>query len=261
MKRSNNSECPHLNLTLEVEEDQRYKSTMLPSLYGLFGGLFSCFFLANAAAGLLEFPRLVVEGGPLIWVFLLTSAVAIVVFTERLLHYHRVQINATEFLVGMRNNLKRDNVVEALAICDATPGPIPRLVKTAVLNREHGRERVREALEEAGLVEVPRLEEKLNILATIAQISPLMGLLGTVAGFMEVFAVMEARGPNVPINLVSGGIWKALLATGAGLAVSIPAYVAYNYLVSRVNSIVLDMEKSSTEIVNILAENIGSISL
>ena len=77
--------------------------------------------------------------------------------------------------------------VEALAICDATPGPVARLVKVAILNRERGRHAVQEALENAGAWEVPRLEQKLNLLATIAQIAPLMGLLGTVLGFMKVF--------------------------------------------------------------------------
>src|SRR5436190_18280789 len=103
-----------------------------------------------------------------LWLILLVSAVAIAVFVERLLHYHRAQINSSEFLNGVRNVLKRDNVVEALAICDATPGPVARLVKVAILNRDKGREGVREVLEDAGYIEVPRLEEKLNLLATIA---------------------------------------------------------------------------------------------
>src|ERR1051326_6932971 len=122
--------------------------------------------------------------GLALWLILLASAVAIVVFIERFLHCHRSQINSTEFLNGVRNVLRRNNIVEAISICDATPGPVARLVKTAILNRDNGRERVREALEEAGLAEVPRLEEKLNLLATIAQLAPLLGLLGTVLGFI-----------------------------------------------------------------------------
>src|SRR5689334_7914838 len=129
-------------------------------------------------------------GGPMIWPILGASAVALVVFFRRVLHYHRAQINSMEFLNGVRNVLKRDNVVEAISICDATPGPVARLVKVAILNREQGRDRINEALEEAGLAEVPRLEEKLNLLATIAQIAPLLGLLGTVIGFMETYYLM-----------------------------------------------------------------------
>src|SRR5437899_11580962 len=107
-------------------------------------------------------PNLLANGGPMLWVIILTGAVGIVVFIERFLHCHRAQINSIEFLNGVRNVLKRDNVVEALSSCDATPGPVARLVKTAILNRDHGRERVREALEQAGLAEMRRLEEKLN---------------------------------------------------------------------------------------------------
>ena len=80
---------------------------------------------------------------PTLWLILLAGATAIVVFIERYLHCHRAQINSTEFLNGVRNVLRRDNVVEAISICDATPGPVARLVKTAILNRDHGRDRGR----------------------------------------------------------------------------------------------------------------------
>jgi biopolymer transport protein ExbB len=188
----------------------------------------------------------------MIWVIVAASAVALAVFFERLLQYHRDQIDSTQFLNGVRNVLKRDNVVEALAICDATPGPVPRLVKTAILNREKGREAVREALEDAGSWEVPRLEQKLNLLATVAQIAPLLGLLGTVLGFITVFKVVHAEGLNAHIGNLADGIYQALICTAAGLAVSIPSYAGYNYLVGRVNTIVLDMEQASSEILNIV---------
>jgi biopolymer transport protein ExbB len=199
-------------------------------------------------------PELFANGGLMLWLILLVSAVGVAVFVERFLHCHRAQINSTEFLNGVRTVLKRDNVVEALSICDATPGPVARLVKTAIVNRDHGRERVREALEEAGLVEVPRLEEKLNLLATIAQLAPLLGLLGTVLGFIKTFSYMQSQGLYAHLSDLSTGIWQALICTAAGLAVAIPAHAGYNYLVSRVNSIVLDMERASTDIVNIVTE-------
>ena len=202
-------------------------------------------------------PNILANGGPMLWVLLLTAAVGIVVFIERFLHCHRSQINSSEFLNGVRTVLKRDNVVEAISVCDATPGPVSRLVKTAILNREHGRERVREAIEEAGLTEVPRLEEKLNLLATIAQLAPLLGLLGTILGFMRVFGKLQAAGFNAHIGLLSQGVLEAMICAGAGLAVAIPAHAGYNYLVSRVNSIVLDMERAATEIVKIVTESNG----
>src|ERR1017187_3119783 len=193
--------------------------------------------------------------GLAMWLILLASAVAVVVFIERFLHCHRSQINSTEFLNGIRNVLRRNNVVEAISICDATPGPVARLVKTAILNRDHGRERVREAIEEAGLVEVPRLEEKLSLLATIAELAPLLGLFGTVLGFIQIFQQTQEAGLYAHAGLLSQGVWQALICSATGLAVAIPSHAAYNYLVSRVNSIVLDMERAATEIVNIVAES------
>ena len=200
-------------------------------------------------------PFILKHGGLVFLLILLAGAVAIVVFIERFFHCHRAQINSTEFLNGVRNVLRRDNVVEAISICDATPGPVARLVKTAILNRDNGRDRVRESLEEAGLVEVPRLEEKLNLLATIAQLAPLLGLFGTVIGLMSTFQGIQSAGPTAHAGDLSDGVWAALICCAAGLAVSIPAHAAYNYLVSRVNSIVLDMERAATEIVNIVTEN------
>lgn len=201
-----------------------------------------------------KLPFILTHGGPVFLLILLAGAVAIVVFVERFFHCHRAQINSTEFLNGVRNVLRRDNVVEAISICDATPGPVARLVKTAILNRDNGRDRVRESLEEAGLVEVPRLEEKLNLLATIAQLAPLLGLFGTVIGLMKTFDGILAQESSATIKDLSNGVWAAMICCAAGLAVSIPAHAAYNYLVSRVNSIVLDMERAATEIVNIVTE-------
>src|SRR5450432_1446474 len=186
-------------------------------------------------------PTFLTNGGPMIWLILVIGAIALAGFVERVLHCHRAQINSAEFLNGVRNVLKRDNVVEALSICDATPGPVARLVKTAILNRDKGRERVREAVEEAGLIEVPLLEDKLNLLATIAQLAPLLGLLGTIVGFMDIFGRMQNDGLNANFQQLSGGVSKALICAAAGLAVAIPAHAGYNYLVSRVNAIVLDM--------------------
>src|SRR5436190_8398104 len=153
---------------------------------------------------------LLTQDGLVLCLILLVSAAAIVVFIERFLHYHRAQINSVEFLNGIRNVLRRDNVVEAISICDATHGPVARLVKTAILNRNHGRERIRESLEDAGLAEVPRLEEKLNLLATIAQLAPLFGLLGTIVGLMETFDLLQPRGLMANVSTISGGVSQAL---------------------------------------------------
>jgi biopolymer transport protein ExbB len=198
--------------------------------------------------------KVLTAGGPMLWLILAASSAAIAVFVERVLHYHRAQINSMEFLNGVRNVLKRDNVVEALSICDATPGPVARLVRVAILNREKGREGLRSSLEEAGLTEVPPLEERLNILATIAQIAPLMGLLGTTLGMVKVFTTLQVENLFASREVLFNGIWQSLICTAAGLALAIPAYAAYNYLVTRVNNIVLEMERAATEIINIVTE-------
>ena len=200
-------------------------------------------------------PTLLANGGPVIWLILIAAATAAVVFIERALFCHRSQINSAEFLNGVRTVIKRGNIVEAIAICDATAGPVARLVKAAILARELGRDRVREAVEEAGLTEVPRLEEKLNLLATSAQIAPLLGLFGTIVGFIDVFGQIEQAGLYAHIEMLSHGVWKSLICAAGGIAVAIPAHAGYNYLVSRVNKIVLDMERAAAEIVNIVSES------
>ncbi len=207
---------------------------------------------------MLTLPGLLSSGGPVLWLLLLISAMAIAVFIERFLHCHQAQINSTEFLNGVRTVLKRNNVVEALSICDATPGPVPRLVKTAILNRDRGRDRVREALQDAGAAEVPRLEEKLGLLATIAQLAPLLGLLGTTLGFIQTFAQMQEAGLTANVLQLSSGVSQALVCAAAGLAVAIPTHAGHNYLVNRINSIVLDMERAGTEIVDIVTEGAKS---
>lgn len=207
-------------------------------------------------------PTLLTDGSPamwLLWLLVVISGVAIVVFVERLLHCHRAQINSAEFLNGVRTVLRRDNVVEAVSICEATPGPVARLVKTAILARPQGREYVRESIEDAGLVEVPRLESRLDLLATIAQITPLLGLLGTVLGLIQLFMDMGGAPQSTNFTDLANGIWQALVCAGAGLAVAIPAQAAHNYLVNRVNLIVLDMERASNEILRILSEPAGVV--
>jgi biopolymer transport protein ExbB len=192
------------------------------------------------------------RGGPLMWLILFNAILAIVIFFERLFHYHRAQIASGDFVQGIRNSLRRGNVIEAIANCDDTPGPVAQIVKAAVVNHDRSREEIREAIQDVARTEVARLERNLAILATIAQVSPLVGFLGTVWGMISIFKVMEKTQLATPSQL-AGGIWEALLTTAGGLVVAIPTYIAYNYLVSRVQSQVLEMEKAANEIVAFLA--------
>ena len=196
------------------------------------------------------------RGGPLLWLLVLNSILALVIFFERLYHFQRATINTDEFLRGLRNVLQRGNITEALSICDTTPGPVAHILRAAVLKHDRGREEVRQAIEDAGITEVPRLEKHLVGLATIAQVSPLIGLLGTVVGMIEAFSQVEKLG-YLRVDHLSSGIWVALLTTACGLAIAVPAYVAYNYLVRRVDGFVLEMERSAVEILNFFSEREG----
>ena len=197
------------------------------------------------------------RGGPIMWPILLCSVVAFAIVIERLVQLRRAQIDTKAFMEQISKSLKRNKIMEALELCERTPGPIARILKAGILKHDRARAEVREAIEDASIHEVPRLEKNLPVLATVAHISPLLGLLGTVTGMVSAFQVIETKASGMnPVNPgdLAAGIWEALLTTVAGLCVAIPTFVAYNYLVSRVDGFVLDMERSATDLLNILAE-------
>ena len=178
------------------------------------------------------------------WLILLNAIIALGIFLEKYFHFHRAQINTTDFVNGIRNALNRGNFSEAQATCDETPGPVPAVVKAGIAHMERPREEIREAMEDAARSEIARLERRLVVISTIAQITPLLGFLGTVMGMIQMFKVIQEAQLPSPGQL-AGGVWEALLTSAAGLVVAVPAYVAYNYLVSRVQNLVLDMEKAA----------------
>ncbi len=192
-------------------------------------------------------------GGPVMWLLLGISGLAGFIFFERLVQLHRAQIKTGDFLRGIGNVLGRSGlpppaaVVEAVSICDQTAGPVARMVRAAVLALEGGPARVRDAMEQAGLAELPRLERNLGLLLALAQSAPIAGLLGTVMGLMTILRTITEKAPLVHAGDLSGGLWQALATTAVGLGIALPAYVGYNFLVSRVDGIVLDMERSCVE--------------
>ncbi len=210
---------------------------------------------------ILLFKEILVEGGPVMWLILACSVIAMFIFLEKLFYLHRVQVNVGDLVRGLVNVLKRGNVVEAVSLCDDTPGPAAHVLRSAILSYEQGEEDVGRAIEDAALDEIPRLESRMNILATIAYIAPLLGLLGTVLGMIDVFSQIKEVGAFVNSKNLASGISKALYTTGGGLCVAIPCYIAYNYLVSRIEAITLDMEKAASEIVYFFKHNkMGSAS-
>ena len=194
------------------------------------------------------------KGGPLMWLILCNGLLGVYVFIERLFHFHRAQIDTEKFMSGIRNVLKKKGYIEAISICEETPGPVAAVLKAGILKHDRGKEAIKEALENTSHYEIPRLEKNLVILSTVAQISPLIGLLGTVTGMIKAFMKIQERAGFVNPGDLAQGIWEALITTAGGLVVAIPAFVAYNYLVHRVTNFVIDMEKSSTELVELLAQ-------
>ena len=199
----------------------------------------------------------IVKGGPIMGLIILCSIMAFAVFLERIWFLRGARIDTKKFMQAISDKVKNNKVMETLDMCNMTRGPIARILKSGIMKYDRPRHDIKEAIEDAGVHEVPLLEKNLGVLATIAHIAPLLGLLGTVVGMLKAFQVIEQKAMSmVPVNPgdLAGGIWEALITTVAGLSIAIPTYVAYNYLVSRVDNFVLDMEKSATELVNLLSE-------
>ena len=192
----------------------------------------------------MDFWNVIVEAGITMWVILFCSLLAVFIFIGKWFQFHRAQVNVHELVSGLVNVLRRDGMIEALTLCDNTPGPVARIL-TAAIQAYQNEDDIRRAIDDAVLVELPRLESNLNVLGTIAKAAPLLGLLGTVIGMQETFAAMRN---SMALNDLSGGISTALLTTGAGLVLAIPCLIAYNYLVARVETFCIEMEKASSEI-------------
>lgn len=194
------------------------------------------------------------QGGPVIWLLLACGLFAGLVFLERLFNLHRAQIAADDFLKGIYNILNRDNTVEAATICEEAPGPVAQLALAAVLHHDDTLENIGRAIEDAGLEEIPRMERGLGWLATLARITPLIGLLGTVLGMMDMLLEAKRNAPLVQSADLAGGLWSALSATALSLVIAILAYAGYNLLVSRVEAILLDMERSASALMNFMRQ-------
>jgi biopolymer transport protein ExbB len=201
--------------------------------------------------------QIFLAGGPVMWPILLCSIFALAIVIEKFWHLHKIKIDTQEFLGGVFEKIKRHEIKEALAICDGALSPIARILKAGILKYDRPRPQIKEAIEDASLYELPHLEKSLPALATIAHVSPLLGLLGTVTGMVRAFQVIQAKATTMhPVSPgdLAGGIWEALLTTVAGLVVAIPTFIAYNYLASRINHFILEREKAATELVNFLTE-------
>lgn len=194
---------------------------------------------------MLEYLRL---GGPVMWLLFAIGAVMLVLFLERFFHLHRARIKAEDFLKGICTILGRNNYTEAVSICEETPGPVACVVRAAILSRDLAPDDIRGAIDRSAVTEIARLERRLVVLSTTAQLAPLLGLLGTVLGLIRVFLTILEKAPLVQAGNLADGMWQALLTTAAGLVVAIMCRLAYNILAAKVDDVVLDMERAADDI-------------
>jgi biopolymer transport protein ExbB len=183
----------------------------------------------------------------MMWVLVLMAVIALVLFIERTFYLHRGQIRSTAFIDGIKNILAKRRIVEALTLCEETPGPVAAVVKAALIHAHDDETRMRYAVQEAAVVELPALERRLGSIAAIAQVAPLVGLLGTVIGMATTFHTFMQGGQYATAAALSKGMWEALLATAGSLVVAIPAHLAYHFLHGRVRSLVRDIEWAGNE--------------
>src|SRR3954466_15925910 len=146
------------------------------------------------------------KGGLLMWPILACSIISIAVFAERLFYFHRATIHIGEFLKGLSNLIRRRNFAEALHESAGTPGPVARVIHAAIIRHDSPRAELREIVQEAGQLEVPKLERFLGVLPALAYVAPLLGLLGTVTGMIDAFGTLSANGGYAPVTELSNGI-------------------------------------------------------
>jgi len=194
----------------------------------------------------------VAQGGIVMIPILVCSVVALIIIFERLWSLRRKRIFRFDILDTVEQLLREHKIPEATTLCKRHDSTMTRLVLVALLNSDRSKAEIKELIEDHGRQEVPFLERYLTMLGTIASISPFLGLLGTVVGLLRVFDAISQEGGVTNAAILSSGIQNALITTVAGLCVAIPSLVAYNYFARRAESLVLEMERISLRLLNIL---------
>jgi biopolymer transport protein ExbB len=184
-------------------------------------------------------------GGFAMYFLIACSFIALVVILERAWALFRARINVNEFLAKIRKALMVNRSTrDAIKVCEQYRGPVASIMKAGLLKYGQPREDVEKTIENAALYEMGRLERGLIILATIANVAPLIGFLGTVLGMIKSFDALAAAGLSNP-GLVATGIKEALYTTAGGLIVAVPVQVAYNFFMSRINKFVREIETAA----------------
>lgn len=184
------------------------------------------------------------------WVLLALGLVCLILVLERTLFLHRGQIRSAAFIGGIKNILGKRRLVEALTVCEETPGPVAAVVKAALLRADANSDTMRFHVQEAAILELPALERRLGAIAAIAQVAPLVGVLGTVLGMATTFLAFEKD--YMSASALATGMWQALLCTAGSLMLAIPAHLSHYFLTARVRALVRDVEWSGNEIMKYL---------
>lgn len=192
------------------------------------------------------------KGGWLMIPIAIFSVIALGIFIERLLVLRKSQINFNAFLLKLRQHIINKDIQSALKLCADAQSPIARIMGTGIKRHDQSREEIKDSIESAGRAEIYQLEKGYGTLATIAGVAPLTGFLGTVTGMIRAFMRIQELGGNVNATVLAGGIWEALITTAAGLFVGILTLLAYNYLVSKVQRFVFQLEVSSSNLLELL---------
>ena len=196
---------------------------------------------------------LFIKGGPVMYPILFCSILSLAIIIERLISLRRGRIIRPETLFRVQDLIRIERIADIIELCQKNSSPMSRIVLAAIKNINQPKAEIKEAVSEAGRQEVRVLEKNLATLGTIVSIAPLLGLLGTVTGMIRAFYTIALRGVGEPTASASG-ISEALLTTAAGLTVAIPSQLFYNYFINKVDSLTLDMEQNSLDILEVFWE-------
>lgn len=194
------------------------------------------------------------RGGIVMLPIALCSILALAIAVERLWNLRRRRVIRYDILAPIEGLLREQKIPEAMTLCKRHDNTTTRLLLVAILNEDRGKAEIKEMIEDQGRQEVAVLERYLTTLGTIASISPFLGLLGTVVGLLKVFDAIAQSGGVTNAAVLSDGIHNALITTVAGLCVAIPSLVAYNYFARRAEALILEAERVSLRLLNILKQ-------
>jgi biopolymer transport protein ExbB len=195
---------------------------------------------------------IIIKGGPILWIIMGLSVLATAIIIERLLYFKRIKVDEDKLFLRIKGAVEKEHFDEALSICDSNASPLSGLMKVGIDHRDQPDYIQKEVLKDAARQEIPQLERYLTSLGTIAHISPLLGLLGTVTGNIKSFGILGGGISMGDPSILAKGISEALITTAAGLIVSIPAVIFYNNLVKKVETILIKMENQVNEMILLL---------